>query len=83
VDVNIAARVMECAGKGGMLISGTTLEMLSAEQLDGLGVNAKRVRRPVFSHRLSGVPADVTMYRLETRRHLPAPGPVEDCPSRA
>ncbi len=83
VDVNIAARVMESAGKGGLLISGATLERLSPEQLDELGVNAKRVRRPVFSHRPSGVPADITMYRLETRRHLPAADTVEDPPSRA
>ncbi|WP_414685290.1 adenylate/guanylate cyclase domain-containing protein [Mycobacterium sp.] len=83
VDVNVAARVMESAGKGGMLISGATLERLSPEQLDELGVTAKRVRRPVFSHRPSGVPADITMYRLETRRQLPAVDTVEDGSSRA
>ena len=65
VDVNIAARVMEAAVKGGVLASGQTLEKLSTEQLDALGVRAKRVRKPMFAHRPSGVPADITMYRLE------------------
>jgi class 3 adenylate cyclase len=72
VDVNIAARVMESATKGGVLISGPTLGELTQEDLDALGVVAKRVRRPMFSPRPSGVPADITMYRLETRRELPA-----------
>ena len=72
VDVNIAARVMESAAKGGVLVSGATVERLSPEDLDALGVIVKRVRRPMFSHRPSGVPADVTMYRCETRRQLPA-----------
>ena len=50
--------------------SGATLERLTPEQLEELGVYPKRLRRPVFSHRLSGVPPDITMYRLETRREL-------------
>jgi class 3 adenylate cyclase len=74
VDVNIAARVMECATKGGVLASGSTLEKLAPEQLDMLGITAKRVRRPMFSHRPSGVPADIIMYRLEIRRDFPADG---------
>ena len=72
VDVNIAARVMENAGKGGVLITGATLARLTAEQREELGVYPKRLRRPVFAQRLSGVPADVTMYRLETRRQFAA-----------
>ena len=80
VDVNIAARVMECADKGGVLISGATLQRLTPEQLDELGVTAKRVRRAVFAHRHSGVPADMTIYRLETRRQLPAVDTVSDEP---
>jgi class 3 adenylate cyclase len=72
VDVNVAARVMESAGKGGIHISGPTLEQISEDHLDALGVTVKRVRRPVFSHRPSGVPTDISMYRLETRRQLPA-----------
>ena len=71
VDVNIAARVMESAGRGGVLMTGSTLGHLTPEQLDELGVLAKRLRRPVFAQRLNGVPSDITMYRLETRRELP------------
>ncbi len=70
VDVNIAARVMESAGKGGVLITGATLERLTPEQLDELGVSPKRLRRAMFAPRLSGVPPGITMYRLETRREL-------------
>jgi class 3 adenylate cyclase len=83
VDVNIAARVMESAGKGGVLVSGSTLRRLTPEELDELGVIAKRVRRPVFAHRPSGVPSDITMYRLETRRHLPAANEAADERPRA
>jgi class 3 adenylate cyclase len=72
VDVNVAARVMECATKGGVLVSGSTLAMLTPEQLDVLGVTAKRVRKPIFAHRPSGVPADITMYRLEISQGVPS-----------
>jgi class 3 adenylate cyclase len=78
VDVNITARVMECAGKGGVVISGSTLEHFTREQLDELGVHAKRLRRPMFANRLSGVPPDITIYRLETRRDLSATDPSAD-----
>jgi len=64
VDVNIAARVMERATRGGLIVSGQTLERISAEDLESLGVNIKRVRRPVFAPRQSGVPADLVMYRV-------------------
>jgi class 3 adenylate cyclase len=70
VDVNIAARVMESAGRGGVLMTGSTLGHLTPEQLDELGVLAKRLRRPVFAQRLNGVPSDITMYRLEAGREL-------------
>jgi class 3 adenylate cyclase len=64
-DVYLAAMIMECAGKGALLVSGTTLEQIS-DQLDTLGVTVKRVHRPMFS-RSSGDSADIEMYRLETR----------------
>jgi class 3 adenylate cyclase len=82
VDVNIAARVMENAGKGGVLITGATMERVTPEQLDELGVYAKRLRRPVFAQRLSGVPPDITMYRLETRRELAASDTTNERPSQ-
>ena len=68
VDVNIAARVMERATRGGLIVSGQTLERISAEDLESLGVNIKRVRRPVFAPRQSGVPADLVMYRVKARQ---------------
>jgi adenylate cyclase len=34
-------------------------------------VTAKRLRRQVFTAKQGGVPADLTMYRLKTRRQLP------------
>jgi class 3 adenylate cyclase len=71
VDVNIAARVMERATRGGLVVSETTLERIPADDLESLGVTVKRLRRQVFSSRSHGVPADLTMYRLKTRRELP------------
>jgi class 3 adenylate cyclase len=65
VDVNIAARVMERATKGGVMISGQTLDLIPQSELDALGVVAKRARKPVFSAKASGVPADLAIYRLE------------------
>jgi class 3 adenylate cyclase len=68
VDVNVAARVMERATRGGLIISGQTLERISAEEMETLGVSAKRVRRQVFAPRQSGVPADLMMYRISADR---------------
>jgi class 3 adenylate cyclase len=72
VDVNIAARVMERATRGELVVSQATLERLSDEDFDALGVTAKRLRRQVFTNKPNGVPADLAMYRLKTRRQLPA-----------
>jgi class 3 adenylate cyclase len=69
VDVNIAARVMERATRGGIVVSGPTLEQIERSDLDALGVVARRMRRHVFGA-TRGVPADLTMYRLESRREL-------------
>nr|WP_211699000.1 adenylate/guanylate cyclase domain-containing protein [Mycobacterium spongiae] len=68
VDVNIAARVMERATKGGIMVSSPTLDLIPQSELDVLGVAAKRVRRPVFASRLTGIPPDLAIYRLKTRR---------------
>jgi class 3 adenylate cyclase len=72
VDVNIAARVMERATRGELVVSATTLEQISDEDFETLGVTAKRLRKQVFTAKQDGVPADLTMYRLKTRRQLPA-----------
>ncbi|WP_102145351.1 adenylate/guanylate cyclase domain-containing protein [Mycobacterium hubeiense] len=69
VDVNIAARVMERAGRGGLVVSQTTLDRIPDEDFDSLGVTAKRVRRQVFSNKPDGVPPDLAMYRLKAHRH--------------
>jgi class 3 adenylate cyclase len=65
VDVNIAARVMERATRGELVVSQATLERISDEDFDALGVTAKKLRRQVFSSKPNGVPADFTMYRLK------------------
>jgi class 3 adenylate cyclase len=65
VDVNIAARVMERATRGGLIVSGATLERIPAEDLESLGVAVKRVRRQVFAPRQQGVPVDLTMFWLK------------------
>jgi class 3 adenylate cyclase len=72
VDVNIAARVMERATRGGLIVSQTTLDGISDEDFDALGVVARRQRGGLFSHKAAGVPGDLDMYRLRTRRELPA-----------
>jgi len=71
VDVNIAARVMERATRGELVVSAPTLERIPDEDFESLGVTAKRLRRQVFTAKQGGVPADLTMYRLKTRRQLP------------
>ncbi|WP_442928532.1 adenylate/guanylate cyclase domain-containing protein [Mycobacterium sp. JS623] len=71
VDVNIAARVMARATKGELVVSAATLDRISEEDFENLGVTAKRLRRQVFTAKQDGVPADLIMYRLRTRRQLP------------
>jgi class 3 adenylate cyclase len=71
VDVNIAARVMERATRGGLIVSENTLQQIPQSELEALGVTVKRVRRQVFTGRQSGVPADLVMYRLKTKRDVP------------
>ncbi len=68
VDVNVAARVMERGTRGGVMISGTTLDQLAQTDLEALGVTAKRVHRPVFAGKTPGLPADLAIYRLKAAR---------------
>ena len=78
VDVNIAARVMERATKGGIMVSSAALDLIPQSELDTLGVVAKRARKPVFASKLTGIPPDLAIYRLRTRREfLPAVETVE------
>ncbi|MDA3637862.1 adenylate/guanylate cyclase domain-containing protein [Mycobacterium xenopi] len=70
VDVNIAARVMERATKGGIMVSGPALDKIPQSELERLGVVVKRAHRPLFGGKPSGVPADMAIYRIETPREL-------------
>jgi len=83
VDVNVAARVMERATRGGLMVSDKTLEKISEEDLHSLGVTVKRIRRQVFAPRANGVPADLAMYRLKTRRDLPVEDEADDLDQQA
>jgi len=74
VDVNIAARVMDQATKGGLVVSGDTLERISDDEFDALGVTVKRIRKQLFSPKIAGVPEDLAMYHMRIRRDLPAEG---------
>jgi class 3 adenylate cyclase len=75
VDVNIAARVMERATRGGIVVSSTTLDEIPQTDLDALGAVARRARRPVFTGKHTGVPPDLTMYWLEPSKESPRPDP--------
>lgn len=70
VDVNIAARVMERAPRGGIAVSERTLEKITGSDLAALGVEARKIKRQVFGAKTSGVPADLAMYRLKTLRDV-------------
>jgi adenylate cyclase len=72
IDVNLAARVMERATRGGLIVSQATLDGIPPEDFDTLGVTAKKLRKQVFAPKQEGVPADFAMYRLRTRRQLPS-----------
>jgi class 3 adenylate cyclase len=78
VDVNVAARVMERAPKGGIMVSGSTLDLISQSELDALGVTAKRARKPVFAHKSAGIPPDLAIYRLKTLKELTAPDDIPE-----
>ncbi|CAN3128992.1 adenylate/guanylate cyclase domain-containing protein [Mycobacterium sp. smrl_JER01] len=71
IDVNLAARVMERATRGELVVSEATLQRIPDDELPTLGVTAKRLRRQVFAPKQDGVPNDFVMYRLRTRK----PGP--------
>ncbi len=72
VDVNVAARVMERATRGGLIVTQTTMDRIPEQDFEALGLSAKRLRKQVFSPKQDGVPADLAIYRVKTRRELPA-----------
>jgi adenylate cyclase len=59
VDVNVAARVAEHAAGGEVLISGAALETLDAESV---------VARKKLLFRAKGVPSDVSVYAVKSKR---------------
>jgi len=75
VDVNIAARVMERATKGGLVVSQSTLDRIGQEEFDALGVTTKRVRKQLFSPKMAGVPDDLAMHFVKIRRELAGTDP--------
>jgi adenylate cyclase len=75
IDVNIAARVMDRASKGGLVVSQTTLDLIGADELDRLGITTKRVRKQLFAPRIAGVPEDLAMYWVRIRSDLPGGDP--------
>ncbi|WP_041450808.1 adenylate/guanylate cyclase domain-containing protein [Hoyosella subflava] len=67
VDVNVAARIMESGGNGGLVISGQTLDALGDEELEALGLVAKPHRR-FLKVKLAGVPEGVRLYTVKRRK---------------
>ena len=78
VDVNVAARVMQRATRGGIMLSGATLDLIPPGELDAMGVTVKRARKPVLSHKNAGVPTDLAIYRLTRVRDVTAPEVIRD-----
>lgn len=79
IDVNIAARMMESAREGEVVVSGAVLDALDADWLLERGLKAKDHRR-FFLNRPRGVPDDVRMFRLvraygPSKRHSGDTGP--------
>jgi class 3 adenylate cyclase len=83
IDVNIAARVMEQATRGGLVVSQATLDRIPTDTLDDLGATTKRVRKQLFSAKIAGVPEDFVMYWVKVRRDLPGGDPEDGEPSGA
>lgn len=66
VDVNIAARVMQRAARGGLIVSETTRAEISREQWRELGVTVRKVPKQAAAPQ-PGVPADLVMYRVKPK----------------
>lgn len=48
------------------MISQPTLDLIPQSELDALGVVARRVRKPVFASKPTGIPPDLAIYRIKT-----------------
>ena len=72
VDVNIAARVMGRAIRGGLIVSQATMDRIPDEDFDCAWlVRQADTQAGVFASKQDGVPTDLAMYRVKTRRELP------------
>ncbi|BBZ28981.1 adenylate and guanylate cyclase catalytic domain-containing protein [Mycolicibacterium madagascariense] len=80
VDVNVAARVMDRATRGGLVVSNTTLNGIGEEDFAALDISVKRVRKQLFSAKTPGVPDDLTMYWVRSRGTLPDDGAPDAAP---
>lgn len=81
IDVNIAARVMNRATRGGLVVSNVALEGISDDDFQSLGITTKRVRKQLFSAKVPGVPDDLTMYWVKARGDLPGADVVNEAAS--
>ena len=76
IDVNVTARVMARATRGGLVVSNVTLAGISDEDFDALNISTKRVRKQLFSAKIPGVPDDLVMYWVRSRTGSTGPDAV-------
>ena len=81
IDVNIAARVMGRASRGGLVVSNVTLEGISDDDFESMGITTKRIRKQLFSAKVHGVPDDLSMYWVKARSDLPGTDAVNEAAS--
>ena len=76
IDVNVTARVMARATRGGLVVSNVTLAGISDEDFEALNISTKRVRKQLFSAKIPGVPDDLVMYWVKSRAGSTGPDAV-------
>ena len=76
IDVNVTARVMARATRGGLVVSNVTLAGISDEDFEALNISTKRVRKQLFSAKIPGVPDDLVMYWVRSRTGSTGPDAV-------
>ncbi|MDX5312819.1 MAG: adenylate/guanylate cyclase domain-containing protein [Rhodococcus sp. (in: high G+C Gram-positive bacteria)] len=66
VDVTVAARMMELAGNGHVVVSSATLDALPPGAVDALGLEVRSHRRGLFTSAPKGVPPELGIWRVRT-----------------
>ncbi|ATQ28952.1 adenylate/guanylate cyclase domain-containing protein [Rhodococcus ruber] len=66
VDVTVAARMMELAGNGHVVVSSATLDALPPGAVDALGLEVRPHRRGLFTSAPKGVPPELGIWRVRT-----------------